>query len=212
MTKRTSWNQYVASRSSSECTRDGENILEELFSDENEHVIIEKTARGFNYACDLTDSISHELKHYKELFKVFRKATEADVVLLRLTNFGGACHTGYRILQELQDSDAYVVVYVINQVHSMASVLALAGNELHLSPGAMMMFHNYSGMHMGKGGEVATAIEHERKHYLQLDEIFCYPFLTKKELKKIRDDGDVYIHQTDKDLDVRINRHFKKRR
>lgn len=211
MTNRVPWKHYVKTLGAG-ATRAEEEESEIDFLVAEDHVMIDRTPRGYNYSVDLSDTISPELKNYKDLFKVFRKATDSDVIIMRLTNLGGACHTGYRILQEMQDSDAYIVVYVINEVHSMASVLALAGNELHLAPGAMMMFHNYSGIHMGKGGEVASAIEHERKHYYKLDELHCYPFLTKKELQKIRDDNDVYIHQTDKDLTTRIAKHFKKRK
>jgi ATP-dependent protease ClpP protease subunit len=55
------------------------------------------------------------------------------------------------------------------------------------------MFHNYSGMAIGKGGEMYDNITHERKWSEKIMRKVYENFLTEEEIKSILDNKDIWM-------------------
>ena len=159
----------------------------------------------------LSDKIESDAFKYQELFNHLANIPETDTVNLHLANFGGACHTGIRIVNALRDCSAPVNVYVTAPCYSMGAIIAICGNGLAMWPGTFLMFHNYSTIEAGKGGEVITAINEYQKMFKSILQKFCTPFLSKIEVDKLCKDEDVYVHATDKDMKTRLKKHYKEK-
>lgn len=169
---------------------------------------IYKRPLSTQYDIYLSDTVESDSTQYMDLLKALSQASEDDIVHLFLANFGGAVHTGLRIAHGLRNCAATTIVRVEAPCYSMGAIIAVCGDALTMEPGTMLMFHNYSTVEMGKGGEVGAAVEQFNKHFYKSLENLAHPFLTKGEITKLRNDQDVYIHSDDKDLSQRMIRHF----
>lgn len=154
-------------------------------------------------------SISSNIEDHKDLINVLRKAKDGDLVKLRLSSHGGSIQSGYIILNAIKQCRGHVHAEIEAPCYSMASVIALACDSIKFHIGTYLMFHNYSGGFFGKGSEMKDQIENYSKINKDMDNYYCAPFLTKKEIEKLASDSDLYIHWDDKDLKDRIKRHFK---
>lgn len=157
----------------------------------------------------LSDNVESESANYIDLLKFFDTRDNTDLVIVHLANFGGACHSGIRLAHAIKNTDAAVSIAVDAPCYSMGAILALTGDDMAMREGTFLMFHNYSTVETGKGGEVLSAVNEYARHFYKSLEFFCCPFLSKKEINLIKKDKDVYIHAEDEDLQKRLKRHFK---
>lgn len=75
-------------------------------------------------------------------------ATKAKQINLRINSPGGACFEGNAIYNAIQRHPATVTTHIDGLAASMASVIAMAGAQVHMAKNAMIMIHNpsvYSG-------------------------------------------------------------------
>ena len=90
--------------------------------------------------------------------KVFQKELSSlgkvDLINLRINSPGGDVFDGLAIYNQLQAHPARVVVDVDGLAASIASVIAMAGDEINMASNAMMMIHNPHGMAVGDAGEM----------------------------------------------------------
>lgn len=159
------------------------------------------------YTIYLGDTVGHNSARYLKLLQTLKNAQEGDIIHIHMSNFGGACHVGFRIAHNIKASKAKVHMHVEAPCYSMGAILAVCGDELTMCPGTFLMFHNYSGGESGKGGEMKMAIKEYSKHFRDSLEYFCSPFLTEDEITKLVKDIDVYIHA--RNYKKRAKRHFK---
>lgn len=161
------------------------------------------------YDARLSDEIVDSSNLYFELLHFFdNEVKEGDIVNLKLANLGGSMHVGIQIAHAIKNSDATVVTHVISPCSSMASIIALTGNDLIIYPGNHLMFHNYSGGEVGKGGEIESAHKATKKSIKDYYDYFCSPFLTKEEISSIMVDKDLYVHHNSPGLKKRMRDHF----
>ena len=160
----------------------------------------------------LSNSIENESLEYFELLKLLNEAHPTDQLYLHLANFGGACHTGMMLAHAIRNCAATAIVIVEAPCYSMGAIIALSGLALVMRPGTFLMFHNYSTVESGKGGEVKAAVTEYSRHFVASIKYFCTPFLTTKEIKTLQKDEDIYIHADDPTLPNRLTRHFKSMR
>lgn len=160
------------------------------------------------YKVRLGYEISGDVGEYFELLSFFDKLGSSDAVNLYVTNCGGCCHTGITICNAMHTCKAPITTLVTGPSYSMASVIALSGDALLMYPDSMLMFHNYSGLHYGKGGEVKMAMEEWQYHWRSVMYNRCHPFLSKREIEAVLHDKDVYVHADAKNLRTRVKRHF----
>ncbi|MGE0407975.1 MAG: head maturation protease, ClpP-related [Amphiplicatus sp.] len=66
---------------------------------------------------------------------------DVDEIVLRLNSYGGDVFDGIGIYNSLRTHGARIIVHVDGVAASIASVIAMAGDEVVMEPGAMMMIH-----------------------------------------------------------------------
>jgi len=90
--------------------------------------------------------------------KTFQKELSAlgkvNTINLRINSPGGDVFDGLAIYNQLKAHPARVVVDVDGLAASIASVIAMAGDEVRMASNSMMMIHNPHGMAIGDSGEM----------------------------------------------------------
>lgn len=87
-----------------------------------------------------------------------QNAEGASEITVLLNSFGGAVNDGVAIYNLLNSHPARVTCMVLGFALSAASVVAMAGDEIQMLPGSMMMIHPASGFCMGTADDMtATA-------------------------------------------------------
>ena len=76
---------------------------------------------------------------------------------------------------------------------SAATMIFLCADQFEISEHSMFMFHNYSGIAIGKGGEMYDNIVHERKWSEKILRRTYENFLTEDEIKSILDNKDIWM-------------------
>ncbi len=147
---------------------------------------------------DYTDFLNSMLYH-----------TEEDEVIIEINSGGGRIDIGMMIVNAIKNCKAHVKCKVVHPSYSMASIIALSGDELEICDYSFLMFHNYSTGARGKGGEFIEGALSTDKYITAMFYDACQPFLTMAELKKLSRDQDIYIHYDDPTLSKRQRRHFK---
>jgi len=87
-------------------------------------------------------SASQFVKDIKEIGSV-------DRILLHINSPGGEVSDGVAIYNVLRQHKARKIVHVDALAASIASVIAMAGDEIHMADNALMMIHNAWGLSMG---------------------------------------------------------------
>ncbi len=84
------------------------------------------------------------------------RAKAAKQIDVRINSPGGSVFDGNTMFNLLKQSKAKINVYVDGVAASIASVIAMAGDEIEIAPNAMMMIHEPS------GAEFGTAEDHRK--------------------------------------------------
>jgi ATP-dependent protease ClpP protease subunit len=140
--------------------------------------------------------ISGEIKapsEYVPWFETIRNSTEHDVVVLHINSFGGDLFTAIQFMRVMSESKATIVASVEGACMSAATILFLSAKHWEISNHSMFMFHNYSSVNIGKGGEMYDAIVHERSWSDKLLRDVYKDFLTKAEIDAILDNKDIWM-------------------
>ena len=148
-----------------------------------------------------------EASKYIDLCNKLRDAKpDEEYFRFRIASPGGSCHGMVALLNAIRDCPTIVEMHVDAPCYSNGSTLALAGDELIMHPNTLLMFHNYSGVDAGKGGELGkSVIERALWVHKYMHDIYC-PFLTEDEFKSLTKDQDIWVHSHDKDLKARMKR------
>jgi ATP-dependent Clp protease protease subunit len=90
--------------------------------------------------------------------KTFQKELSAlgkvTTINLRINSPGGDVFDGLSIYNQLKSHPARKVVDIDGLAASIASVIAMAGDEIHMAANAMMMIHDPHGMAVGNATEM----------------------------------------------------------
>lgn len=92
------------------------------------------------------------------LFREELKAQKGDVTIV-INSGGGDVFAGLSIYNALREFDGYVTVRVDGLAASIASVIAMAGDKVIMSPGSMLMIHKPWTMVAGDVNELEKAKE-----------------------------------------------------
>lgn len=82
-----------------------------------------------------------------------------NLIEVRINSPGGSVFEGYTIYNRLKQHKAEVHVYVDGMAASIASIIALAGDKVHMSEVAQMMIHKPSVMAWGNSKDFEDMIE-----------------------------------------------------
>jgi ATP-dependent protease ClpP protease subunit len=100
--------------------------------------------------------IYDEIGYFGDSAKGFAKALnelDSDELTVHINSPGGDIFDGLAIYQAIKDHPARVTVKVDGLAASIASVIAMAGDELVMAPKATMMIHDGWAMSVGNAGE-----------------------------------------------------------
>lgn len=147
---------------------------------------------GHIYTFYLSGEIT-EAKDYVDWFEIIRNAGENDVVKIHINSGGGNLFTAIQFLRVLAESQAIKVMSVEGACMSAATMIFMCGNSFEISEHSMFMFHNYSGIAIGKGGEMYDNIIHERKWSDKIMRKIYEGFLTKQEIESILNNKDIWM-------------------
>lgn len=161
---------------------------------------------------NLYDEIG-EFSEYEDFIVAMGNYNEDDRVVIYINSPGGRTDVGASLINTIRNCKAHVTCVVEEPSYSMAAIIALTGDDLVMYPNTYLMFHNYSTYTSGKGQELTQYTNNLNRHYNITMQRYCMPFLSKSEITKILEDGDVYVYADDvynkTSLDKRIGRHFK---
>lgn len=102
----------------------------------------------------LYDAISFWTGNDARTFKDKLGQIKAETIELRINSPGGSVFEGVTIYNLLIAHSARVEVHIDGLAGSIASVIALAGDEIHIAENAMMMIHNPSVVAWGESAEL----------------------------------------------------------
>lgn len=136
-------------------------------------------------------------EHYVGLCHLLRTASEQDVINLYINSEGGYVSTGIQLLNSIAGSQAHIKTVLDGDAHSMASFLALAGDEIIVLPHASWMAHNFSAGYYGKANETDLRLICDREQFENICKVYYKNFLTKKEIKSILDGKDLWLNEKD---------------
>ncbi|WP_085044322.1 head maturation protease, ClpP-related [Ensifer aridi] len=88
---------------------------------------------------------------------ILRKIGPKDI-LVNINSPGGSVFDGLAIYDQLREHPAKVTVRVRGIAASAASVIAMAGDEIHMATGSMMMVHKAWGGIIGNADDFAEAV------------------------------------------------------
>jgi ATP-dependent protease ClpP protease subunit len=84
------------------------------------------------------------------------RGLDVDTLYVRIHSPGGHAHDGVAIANLLRNHKSHVVVVVDGLAASAASVIAVAGDEVIMCPGAQMMLHDASCMSYGNEAQLRS--------------------------------------------------------
>jgi ATP-dependent protease ClpP protease subunit len=132
-------------------------------------------------------------EEYIDWFQVIRHAKEGDVVKIYINSGGGNVDTAIQFLRVLSETQATVITSIEGCCASAATMIFLQGHQMEISDHSVIMFHNYAGGSIGKGGEMYDQIAFERKWSKGLLESVYNGILTEKEIESMLDNKDIWM-------------------
>lgn len=130
---------------------------------------------------------------YIAWFEIMRNAGEHDVIQIHINSPGGDLFTAIQFLRAIADTQAHVICSVEGACMSAATMIFLTADSFEVSEHSMFMFHNYSSMTFGKGGEMYDNIIHERKWSEHLLRRIYDGFLHESEISSLLQNKDIWM-------------------
>jgi ATP-dependent protease ClpP protease subunit len=90
----------------------------------------------------------------KDFAADLKKLGSVETINLHINSPGGDVFDGVAIYRQLADHKAKIVVHIDGVAASIASVIAMAGDEIHISESGFVMIHNASAVAIGDAGEM----------------------------------------------------------
>ena len=134
---------------------------------------------------------------YVQWFENIRNLPETDVVVLHINSEGGDVWAAIQFLRVLQETKALTVASVEGMCMSAATMIFLACRRHEITQHSMFLFHNYSGVAIGKGGEMFDLVDHAKGWSEKLLRNVYGEFLTEHEIVDILKGKDLYMSGED---------------
>ena len=106
---------------------------------------------------------------------------DVDTINIRIHSPGGSISEGCAIYNALKHHPAKKIVYIEGECSSIATVVAMAGDEIIMSPVSRMMIHNPLVMHIAGGAEKLRA---QANTLDKLKEVILNAYVTKSKLSR----------------------------
>ena len=110
---------------------------------------------------------------------------EVDVIDARIASYGGDVNEGLAIYRMLAEHKARVVVHIDGVAASIASVIAMAGDEIIIAEAGSVMIHEGWTIAAGHADDFDKMADHLRRSSAQMADL--YAARTKQPQQKIKD-------------------------
>ena len=147
-------------------------------------------------------------EHYTEWFHTIRHSSEADVIFIHINSPGGDLATAVQFMRVLDETEAMIVCSVEGNCMSAATLIFLRADKFSISDYSTFMFHNYSSIMGGKGGELHDRIVHDKDWSEKILRGSYTDFLTEAEIQSILDNKDIWL--TGPDVGARLENKLNK--
>lgn len=95
----------------------------------------------------------------KEFAKELKAVGKVDTINLHLNSPGGVVTDGIAIYNLLRQNQARINVHIEGWAASIASVVAMAGDEINMAENGLMMIHDPWGLAIGNSAEMRAAAD-----------------------------------------------------
>lgn len=142
----------------------------------------------------LTDPIEGQA-NYNEFIDVLNSAYEGDTIRLIISTPGGVVDSGIMIRNAIQNSNAKIVADLQGTVASAGTMIALACDELIVSPNLSFMCHEVSVSNIGgKFSDVKNMQNFYEKQFKQLSADVYTGFLTEEEMEEMSNGKEIWLN------------------
>lgn len=122
---------------------------------------------------------------YTMWFEILRGMEGNDLAYIRINSEGGNAFTALQLVRAIHECRGTVVCSVEGMCMSAATLIFLSGTMCEVMDHSIFMFHNYSGMVVGKGSEMFDQVNHSQKWITRLLNTMYKDFLTELEISDI---------------------------
>jgi len=130
---------------------------------------------------------------YTDWFELLRSAGKSDIIKIHINCYGGDLFTAVQLMRCITESNGNIVTSVEGACMSAATMIFLASESFEVSDHSAFMFHNYSGISIGKGGEMFAQVSFEKKLFDKLMNKVYSEFLSETEIKDILEGRDLWL-------------------
>lgn len=148
--------------------------------------------KGFKHEFYLSGEIE-EPEKYADWFHLIRNSSENDDIIIHINSMGGNAATAIQLMRVLKETQANVTACVEGDCMSAATFIFLSATSFDISEYSDFMFHNYSSVAAGKGGEMYDSITHAKKWSDNLMKTVYKDFLSDEEIQQILDNKDIWM-------------------
>ena len=149
-------------------------------------------SKGFKYEFYLSGKIEDPEK-YTEWFHLIRNSGENDDIVIHINSRGGDASTAIQLMRVLKETRADVTACVEGDCMSAATFVFLSASSFDISEYSDFMFHNYSSVTAGKGGEMYDSVTHAKRWSDNLMKTIYKDFLSDEEIQQILDNKDIWM-------------------
>lgn len=138
---------------------------------------------------DEENDIENGVKNVKDLEKLLKDNKTANTMDIYINSTGGSVFEGIAIYNILKRHKAYKKVYIDGFACSIASVIAMAGNQIIMPKSSLMMIHNAWTVGMGNSKEFRKlADDLEVINEMIINTYVAKPKVEKSEIIKLMDE------------------------
>jgi len=148
-----------------------------------------ENAKNKNARIDLYDEIGGWGITAKDFIDEINSLGDVENVDLHINSGGGCIITGNSICTALKQWSAHVTVYIDSLAASMASVVAMAGDEIRMADNAFLMIHNPWTLSMGDSEQLRKDADLLDKMKLNIMNAYSRSNYSAEELTELMDAG-----------------------
>lgn len=121
----------------------------------------------------------------KDFAKELAGLGSVETIHLRIASLGGDAHEGLAIYRRLADHPARIVTHIDSWAASIASVIAMAGDEIHIAEAGAIMIHEAWTVAMGDAASLRSIADRLEASSAAIADV--YVARTGKPLSQVRD-------------------------
>ena len=141
----------------------------------------------------LTEGIDHPAE-YDELIYTLNTASPAEIFHIHLNTPGGVVDSGIAIRNAIQSSKARVIAHLYGSVASAGTMIALACDDIEVTPNLSFMCHEISVSNMGgKFSDIKNMQNFYEKQFNKLSRDVYTGFLTEDEIARMHKGEELWF-------------------